>query len=92
MHHRHRILDRDALHSPRLPVEIGPRQRRQDDRITPVQQMTAVEFRVDTDEHFELAHCNLGGLGVGRRNREVASERDQYLDAPVPDLLDTLDD
>ena len=73
MNHRHGILDRDGLRAGRLDIDLGPPEARQDQRITSVDQVAAVQFRRDMDGEVEISQGRLRRLPIGNCCRKIAA-------------------
>ncbi len=91
VHHAHRVLHRLPLEPAGLLVAFGAPEAREDERLLPVHDVTAVQFRAHLNRQPASAQ-RLGGVRrVGRGQHEVAAETHENLDGALVHLVDAGD-
>ena len=79
MHHRHAVFHRHALTACRLHIDVASGQAGQDQRLSAVDDMAAVEFCVDPDGQLQPPHRVFHDLRVRDRRDEVPAKTDEHL-------------
>ena len=90
MHHAHRVLHRHTLRAAGLHVDFGSAQARQDQCLTPMHQVAAVELGGDMHREIAALQGFPGFVGVWRGGGKIAAQRKKHLALPCQHLADGL--